>query len=382
MKLAFITHNYPIDENERSNAGISLADLVKELIKKRHTVIVLVVNATINKRVVSHKGNLIIYFIGKGSLKKSLGHIKPYNPLEILGVINLFIQSEKEIIRILKKHAVDFCIACWAIPSGILAYKLYQKLQIPYAIWALGSDVYVYTKYPFIGSLIKKALKNAKLLLADGIDLSKKVQKVSGKKCQFLPSATEFSFPDEKNKKVSPKKHNYVFLGRMEKVKGPDILLEALRLIPSRDNIHVDFLGGGKVLPRLKQRAKAYGFENCTTFVGNVHDKQVIYRYLKNASYIIIPSRSDSIPLVLSESAKSNTPVITSQVGDMSSLVKKYNIGYTFPSEDVKKLASIIVRTMRNGKKDKQRFSKNLKVFAKEFDVRTTATSLIELIKK
>src|SRR5476651_502236 len=104
MKLAFITHNYPISENERSNAGIFVADLVKELVRKRHTVIVLVINATINKRVVSHNGKLIVYFIGKGSMKKSLGHIKPYNPKDLYGVFNLFRQSHKEIIRIMQKN--------------------------------------------------------------------------------------------------------------------------------------------------------------------------------------------------------------------------------------------------------------------------------------
>ena len=382
MKLAFITHNYPISENERSNAGIFVADLVKELVRKRHSVIVLVVNATINKKVVSNNGRLTVYFIGKGSMKKSLGHIKPYNPKDLYGVFKLFKESNEEIIRIVKKNPVDFCIACWAIPSGILALWLYDALRIPYAIWALGSDVYVYAKYPVFGKKIKRALKHATLLLADGIDMAKRVEQVSGKVCHFLPSATKFAHKEEKGTTTASKKQHYVFLGRMEKVKGPDVLLEAIKNIPSRKTFQVDFLGGGKMFTLLRNKAKAYGLEACTTFHDTVHDQQKIYHYLRNAAYLIIPSRSDSIPLVLSESAKSNTPVIAAQVGDMGQLVKKYKIGYTFPSEDVEKLTAIIEKTIKMGKIDKRRLGGNLKKFAQKFEVSSTATELIEYIKK
>lgn len=381
MRLAFITHNYPINESERSNAGIFVADLVKNLVRKDHSVIVLVVNSTITKKVVSHKGKLKVYFIGKGSINKSLGYIKPYNPFDIWKVVNLFIQSEKEIIKILKKESIDFSIACWAIPSGILAYRCFKKLHISYSIWALGSDVYVYAKYPLIGSFIKQALRNAKLLLADGIDLNNKVSEVSGKKSYFLPSATEFNNSKEVNKKLNQRKHRFTFLGRIEKVKGPDVLLEAIKNLPNRSDLHVDFVGGGKLLPSLRQKVNEYKLKDCISFLGNVHDKKKIYKYLSGSSYLIIPSRSDSVPLVLSESAKSNTPVIVSDVGDLSYLVRKYKIGYVFPSEDVHKLSKLIFKIIKDEKINDKRFSKNLKIFSKKFDVTTTAESLIKYIK-
>lgn len=381
MKLAFITHNFPVDEIERSNAGIFVSDLVKELAQSGHMVSVFVVNSVVTKKKVLQNGKIKVFFLGQGGLKKSLGHVKAYNLYDLARVINLFVQSRKELYRLMSKEKFDFCIACWAIPSGVLAYLVCRTLKIPYGIWALGSDIYVYQKYPFLGSLIKAAVNKAKLLLADGVNLAKIVEKLNHQKCTFLPSATNFSTNKEIPTLINKKQKNFVFLGRMEKVKGPDVFLEALNLLPRNQNYHAYFLGGGVMYKKIEKMMYKYRLEENVTLLGNIDDTNLIYSYLKNADSLIIPSRSDSIPLVLTESAKAGTPVVVSDVGDLSYLVNKYNLGRTFPSEDFEKLFRILRYLITSTAKNKD-MKTELKRFADEFEVKQTAKSLIILIKK
>ena len=45
------------------------------------------------------------------------------------------------------------------------------------------------------------------------------------------------------------------------------------------------------------------------------------------ADYILIPSRIESIPVVFSDAMQCGVPVITTPVGDLPRIVKKYDVG-------------------------------------------------------
>ncbi|MDO8658382.1 MAG: glycosyltransferase [Candidatus Levybacteria bacterium] len=381
MNIAFITHNYPLNKEERSNAGIFVADIAINLVKNGHSIIVFVLNADVTKKEVKCDGKLIEYFMGRGSFKKSLGEIKFYNFIDILKIITLFNLNAKSIEQILMENAVDFCLAFWAIPSGIIAYQISKKINVPYGIWALGSDIYIYAKYPIIGNIINKAIRAADLLLADGKNLAETVSNISKKKCVFMPSTTEFSASKMKVIKMNKQDMNFIFLGRMEKIKGPDILLSSISKLPKDKNYHIYFLGGGRLLDTLRKKVVQYGLERRVSFLGNVNDKNIVWSYLSNGDYLVIPSRSDSIPLVLAEGAKAGIPVIVSSVGDMPFLVKKYGIGHIFPSGDIQKLSDIVKMVIKKGKGQGELFKSNLKVFSEEFDINKIGHTLEDKLR-
>lgn len=381
MKIVFITHNYPLYESERSNAGIFVADLVKNMIKKRVSIEVFILNADVTRTVKKYNGRLIEHFIGKGSVKKSLSKIKVYNPLDLLGLLYLFITNYRELYASLNQKEIDFILAFWAIPSGIIADNLAKRLKIPFGIWALGSDIYVYQKYPIVNTIINRAISNAKILFADGVNLARIVSDFSGKSCQFLPSSTVF--PPLANRKSLRESKNVVFayLGRMERLKGPDIFLKSLTYLPKNSNFHAFFLGGGDLLEELKKKSHEYGLQQKVKFLGMIFDVKIIQAYLCMANYLVIPSRSDSIPLVIHEAAKCGTPVVTSSVGDMPELVKKYQIGYSFPSQNEKELSMLLRTLIKRGKNNKKYFSSNLKKFSDLFDLDIIATKLLKEIE-
>lgn len=377
MKILIFTHNYPISFRERRNAGIFVHDFATELAKTNEVVVIC--PGSFDKKV--KFGQVAVHFFTwRGD--KHLGRLRFWNPFDLFYGLNLFFRGIKILSRVSRETKPDFSLAMWAIPGGIFAYFAKIMFGIPYAVWVLGSDFYVYAKIPIIGFFIKYILKNAKYTFADGISLSSEVSKVTKRKCYFLPSSTNFDYPIEKKTiKIRETQLVLTFIGRMEFIKGPDLLIDAILKLKNKiNNLKVNFVGDGSLLPVLKQRVKGAGISERFVFFGNVDDPQKIFSILSNSDWLIIPSRSDSIPLVFSEGMKAGTPVIVADLPDLKYLVKKYKIGFSFQAENVNKLSNII--KMLPEKLDvKRKFQQNTKPVVRLFSVQESSRELEEIIK-
>lgn len=376
MRIAIFTHNYPEDSLDRQNAGIFVHDLARELAKQGNGISVVCPGG---KKILTEIEKISVYRFTWNEDKK-LGQLKLWHPLDIIDFFLFFISGYYRSCEVSKKFKPDICLAMWAFPSGIFTYLLKMRLGIPYCIWALGSDIYIYAKLPIIGYFIRKVLQGAQYLFADGIDLAREVELISGKKCLFLPSASNFT-PRKRNNLQNKKKIRLAFVGRMEAVKGPDVLINALIEMKNQiKKFEVHMLGDGSLLSVLKSRVTEMGIVNNVRFYGNVGDKQEIANILFKSDWLIIPSRSDSIPLVFSEAMKSNIPVIAADLLDLKYLVSKYKIGYTFKAGDMFSLVSII-SSLDKKSKDWRIFQKNTGRVAELFSVKNSAERLVRILK-
>jgi len=108
-----------------------------------------------------------------------------------------------------------------------------------------------------------------------------------------------------------------LFMGRLNAIKGPDILLQAFCNIS--DNLkkhHLVFAGpDGGMLPRLKEMVEEYHIRNRVHFTGYLGgaDKSQAYHA---AELLVIPSRQEAMSIVVLEAGVTGTPVlITDQCG-------------------------------------------------------------------
>lgn len=373
MKIGILTHNFPLSKDDRQNAGVFVYDLAEELSKKNNVVVF----APGKKNGTQMMGRVKIHWFKWKEGK--LGNLRLWNPIDLFKLISFFINGFRQLDNFYLQNKIDQVIAMWAFPSGLFAYLLNKKFHVSYCVWALGSDIYIYAQKPFLKGLIRKILHNARVLLADGIDLTRQVEDLSGKKCHLLPSASRFENIEQKISKKE-KSISIAFLGRMEAVKGADVLIEALMRIKGHKIFKVHMMGAGSLLSILKKRVNQNGLSDQVKFYGNVGDKNAITKVLSRSDWIVIPSRSDSIPLVFSEAMKMKLPVIASDLPDLKYLVKKYKIGYTFPVEDSKSLSEIL-KALPTRADERNRFVKNTKNVAKIFSIESSARQLIEYIK-
>ena len=102
---------------------------------------------------------------------------------------------------------------------------------------------------------------------------------------------------------------------------------------------------------------------------------------MKSCDCLVISSRSESLPLVMIEAAKMGLPVISTDVGDCTKLIREYNIGYSvnnFESEDI----SIAMRQAINKKHEIRKiFSKGLNRLAKDFSLEKSVASFLREIE-
>ena len=76
----------------------------------------------------------------------------------------------------------------------------------------------------------------------------------------------------------------------------------------------------------LKMIYERLDLKNFVFLNGPIH-AQEYSNYLRKVSYLLIPSRVESIPLVFSDALQMGTPVISTPVGDLTHLIEKYQCG-------------------------------------------------------
>jgi len=369
MKIGIFTHNYPKSNDDRKNAGVFVNDFAKKLATK-HSVFVFCPG---DKDLTEERDGVVIHWFGWNGTSKKLGDWRLFSPLSLLFFIKLIWVGSKKAIDFAKDNKLDYCLAAWSLPSAIFTYWVKRRLGIKYGVWNLGSDINFYSKIPVLKQIIYLSLINADNLFANSYYLSDEVNCLTGKKCVFLPSVTEFV----QDSNVDPVRNNkiptFLYVGRLEKVKGPDLLIEACRAVKLAGiDFRLHVLGGGSMLTRLKKVTKKYSITSNVFFEGWA-DKEKVVDFMKKSDILIIPSRNESFPLILIEAAKFNLPVVVSRVGDCSRVVKKYNIGLSFETGNIIELAGIMIDFARTSKIniDRKGFAKMLETYSLDKSVLT-----------
>jgi D-inositol-3-phosphate glycosyltransferase len=123
-----------------------------------------------------------------------------------------------------------------------------------------------------------------------------------------------------------------LFVGRLEPLKGLDLLIEALPLLPERTILLV--VGGDEraadYVARIRARARALGVVERVRFAGSVPHSD-LPQYYSAADVCAVPSFYESFGLVALESMACGTPVVASRVGGLTATVHDGHNGYLIP---------------------------------------------------
>jgi glycosyltransferase involved in cell wall biosynthesis len=140
-----------------------------------------------------------------------------------------------------------------------------------------------------------------------------------------------------------------LFVGRLEHVKNPELLLRAApQVVAKFPDAHVTFLGGGSLEGSLKRLAKKLGMAEHVTFAGQV-DQSAVSNFLERASVVVFASSTENYPsTALLEAMRLAKSIVASDVGDTSLLVQDGTSGLLFPRDSATGLAKAICRTLEN----------------------------------
>jgi glycosyltransferase involved in cell wall biosynthesis len=132
-----------------------------------------------------------------------------------------------------------------------------------------------------------------------------------------------------------------IFIGRLVKFKGLDLLLRALERVP---DLRLDIVGTGPEGPRLKTLTQALALADRVRFIGETPDDD-LPRRMADADFLVLPSTTieEMFGLVALEAMAAGRPVITTAV---PTGVREVNVpgetGLEVPVHDIRSLAEAL----------------------------------------
>lgn len=125
-----------------------------------------------------------------------------------------------------------------------------------------------------------------------------------------------------------------LYVGRIEPLKGIDILLRALPMLEHDGAVRALIVGGNPgndvEMERLKSLAAELGIADSVTFTGSV-PQAVLPTYYSAADVFSLPSHSESFGLAPLEAMACGTPAVVSRVGGLKTFIRSGVNGYLAP---------------------------------------------------
>ncbi|MSQ14275.1 MAG: glycosyltransferase family 1 protein [Dehalococcoidia bacterium] len=131
-------------------------------------------------------------------------------------------------------------------------------------------------------------------------------------------------------------KKTLLFVGRIDPIKGVDIMLESVSKLAENYDIQAVIVGAepnvtnGKSSGYLEGLVHDMGIADKVTLAGSVDHKELPH-YYNAADICVIPSYYESFGMVAIEAMASGTPVVASRVGGLQSTVRDWETGYLIP---------------------------------------------------
>ena len=193
---------------------------------------------------------------------------------------------------------------------------------------------------------------------------------------RFYPIA-----PDEAREFIGapPCARMLLFVGRIEPLKGLDVLIEALALLRQQGVLEqypfcLAVIGGepdvsaekmSAEMARIQALRQQHGLQDMVAFLG-MRSQDTLPYYYSAAEAVVVPSQYESFGMVALEALACGTPVVASQVGGLAYLVQDGVTGFTVPVDEPAALAERLAQLLSDPAL-RQRMSAQALVAARDY---------------
>ena len=132
----------------------------------------------------------------------------------------------------------------------------------------------------------------------------------------------------------------YIFVGRVEEIKGVNVLVDAFRSMPSKK---LKIVGRGDLSEYIAARLEKENIHNIELFGFKTHDE--VNELLKHAKALIMCSQwYETFGMVIAEAYSNGVPAIVGRIGNIKDLVDESVTGELFNYDDFKDLIAAVER--------------------------------------
>lgn len=237
-----------------------------------------------------------------------------------------------------------------------------------------GTDYNFLIKNNFISNLYLKMAKKIDHIIAVGNEQLENINKIIGTNIK----STSLSAGIDSNRffKINKeKKYDFIFIGNLDKIKGIDILIEAI--INYNLNYNFCIVGKGILYPNIKRIAD---INNNIDLINGVDQKE-IPTLLNKSRFFVLPSRRDAFGLVVTEAMYCGLPVIVSNASGLKQqVINSYN-GYVIEEISSMRLANVLKKCMNMNTEDYKNMVNNALQSNRKHDLKNVCSTLYKIYK-
>lgn len=249
-----------------------------------------------------------------GVEKLSNVHYLDSKTIKIKGKIDAkYIHVPSNVNKVLEEINPEIVIASEYNITCIKACRWCKKNKRKYISWSDGTlfserNINIIQKYSR-----KYVCKNSNAFIASSTNTKKAQIHYGAKEENVFVSLLTIDVDKYRYERKEFIGNRLLFVGRLVKLKGLDLLLEALAKVNC--DYKFTIVGDGDAKEELIQQVKKLKIQDKVDFVGEKKGDEVV-EYYKNSDIFILPTRQDCYGLVLLEAACATMTVISSKYAD------------------------------------------------------------------
>ena len=142
-----------------------------------------------------------------------------------------------------------------------------------------------------------------------------------------------------------------LFVGRLEKIKGLDLLFQALAMIKQKlPELELRVVGDGSQKRELEALVDELNLDKVIKFLGEKRKAELVKEY-SQADIFVLLSLSEGQPLTLLEAWAARLPVIVTRVGNNPYMVEEGRDGFLAKPGSIKSLGKTLIKAFQKRKK-------------------------------
>lgn len=239
-----------------------------------------------------------------------------------------------------RRAALDALLCFQTINSGVIGALCKRDFGIPYAVWVRGQEEYRWARGIEKRLLVPWVLRSADRILvqSDRIadELSEAVGELRGSASAAAMSSKLSVIPTIVEAGVGSARHDgaVLFVGRLVKVKGVELLIDAMKRLPG---VRLVLIGDGPERAALERAAAGLDVK----FEGMLPHDEVRARF-GQAAVLVQPSLAEGMPNTVLEAMAHGLPVVATAVAGVPEIVIEGETGFLIRDRDPQLLASRI----------------------------------------
>jgi glycosyltransferase involved in cell wall biosynthesis len=247
----------------------------------------------------------------------------------------------------------DLLHAHFTYPDGVAAVLLGRRLRVPVVITEQAPWDGWLEHAPLVRRQAVWAAGNCSAHIAISTSVRRSIERFAGasERLHVIPDAVDgsvFTLPGDDGRRKS---NQILFVGVIRHAKGADVLIRAMRILADRgEDVRLVLIGEGHYSAHVQQQAdvealaEELGLNGRVEFAGR-KPLAALVAAMQESALLVLPSRAESLGMVLVEALACGTPVVATRCGGPEDIVTD-EVGELVPPEDPEALADAISRVL------------------------------------